>query len=196
MSALWQRGAKLQLGKDKWVDGDLAVLNDRISFSGVQKAQIMMANITGAVQPLPNTENSARSIPSVCLSTRPVSGPAHLTFRTTLEFRLYLSRVSTKLPAVCHAALQKAKGAPVIRVGTSSGAKIFQLDSLDAREAFLAVANPVWKVLQILATSIRARMSHLLTFRERFLKPILMSRHSMSGTRSFRLFDPFLWSIE
>lgn len=33
----------------------------------------------------------------------------------------------------------------MIRVGTSSGAKIFQLDSLDAREAFLAVLNPLWK---------------------------------------------------
>ena len=41
--------------------------------------------------------------------------------------------------------MQKAKGTPVIRVGTSSGAKIFQLDSLDAREAFLAVVNPLWK---------------------------------------------------
>jgi hypothetical protein len=33
----------------------------------------------------------------------------------------------------------------VVRVATSSGAKIFQFDSLDAREAFLAVVNPVWK---------------------------------------------------
>lgn len=43
------------------------------------------------------------------------------------------------------AALQKAKGEPVIRVASSSGAKIFQLESLDARETFVAVVNPLWK---------------------------------------------------
>lgn len=52
---------------------------------------------------------------------------------------------SATVSGVSCAALQKAKGAPVIRVATSSGAKIFQLDSLDAREAFLSVANPLWK---------------------------------------------------
>lgn len=44
-----------------------------------------------------------------------------------------------------YAAFQKAKGTPVIRVCSSSGTEIFQLDSLDARVAFFAVVNPVWR---------------------------------------------------
>lgn len=47
MAALWQQRAKLQVGKDKWVDGDLQVMNDRVSFSGPQRVQILVTTITG-----------------------------------------------------------------------------------------------------------------------------------------------------
>jgi hypothetical protein len=57
MAALWQKAAKLQLGKDNWADGHLVVLNDRILFSGSQKAQIMMTNFTGFVSSQHRTEN-------------------------------------------------------------------------------------------------------------------------------------------
>lgn len=41
--------------------------------------------------------------------------------------------------------MQKAKGKPIIRVVAGSTAKVFELASNDAREAFLAVVNPIWK---------------------------------------------------
>lgn len=50
MSAQWSKAAKLQVGKEKWLDGELVVLKDRISFSGEQNVHIIMANITGSFE--------------------------------------------------------------------------------------------------------------------------------------------------
>jgi hypothetical protein len=74
-----------------------------------------------------------------------MSAAAYTVHRTALGKLENPPGRGVRLSSVLYVALQKAKGTPVIRVGSSSGAKIFQLDSLDAREAFLAVVNPVWK---------------------------------------------------
>lgn len=68
MAALWKKAAKLQLGKDKWLDGELTVLNDRISFTGSQNTQIMMANITGTFH-LPTAHMTDQCGSSACAGT-------------------------------------------------------------------------------------------------------------------------------
>lgn len=45
-SPLWQQAAKVQKAKD-WIDGDLRVFQDAISFKGGEDIQIMISALTG-----------------------------------------------------------------------------------------------------------------------------------------------------
>ena len=67
MAAVWKKAAKLQLGKDNWLAGDLSVLNDRVSFTSSQNVQIMMANITGTFDGVPHCAAHTTN-PRLCAS--------------------------------------------------------------------------------------------------------------------------------